>query len=168
MTISSDGLLKLKPERFITRQPLVCHEVSVGQGDIRLSDTDQISAVNPLDLCWSDIDLDAGTLQDAPGSSGSGGSLARKRCCTSLLYGIDKGHIPRWKWPVTWVGVGRFELPASSSRSQVAVPIASAAACLSWEPLSVGVRWRPLQATGVVTHLVTRFRGAFCLATTSS
>ena len=47
MTISSDGLLKLKPERFIARQPLVCHEVSVGQGDIRLSDTDQISAVNP-------------------------------------------------------------------------------------------------------------------------
>ena len=31
--------------------------------------------------------------------------------------------------------------------------------------MSVGVRWRPLQATGVVTHLVTRFRDAFCLAT---
>jgi hypothetical protein len=29
----------------------------------------------------------------------------------------------------------------------------------------VGVRLRPLLATGVVTHLVTRFRGGFCLAT---
>ncbi len=58
-----------------------------------------------------------------------------------------------------------FEPAASSSRCEVAVPTASAAACLTWEPLSVGVRWGPLQATGVVTHLVTRFRGAFCLST---
>ena len=46
--------------------------------------------------------------------------------------------------------------PAPSSRSQVAASAASTAACLGWEPSSVGVRWRPLSAMGVVTQLVTR------------
>jgi len=58
-----------------------------------------------------------------------------------------------------------FEPAASSSRSQVAASAASPAACLSWEPSSVSVRLRPRLATGVVTHLVTRFRGGFCLTT---
>ena len=42
---------------------------------------------------------------------------------------------------------------------------ASTAACLNWEPSSAGVRWCPLLARGVVTHLVTRFRGGFWLTT---
>jgi hypothetical protein len=45
---------------------------------------------------------------------------------------------------------------ASSYRSQVAVPTASAAACLTWTRPSVSVRWRPLLAMAIVTHLVTR------------
>ena len=68
-------------------------------------------------------------------------------------------------WPVT-VGDRPTDMlrdAASSSRSQVAAPTASTVACLTWEPSSVGVRWRPLLAKGVVTHLVTRFRGSFCL-----
>jgi hypothetical protein len=45
---------------------------------------------------------------------------------------------------------------ASSSRSQVLTGTASAAARLTWERPSVGVRWRPLLAMAIVTHLVTR------------
>ena len=45
---------------------------------------------------------------------------------------------------------------ASSSRSQVAVPTARAAASLAWERPSVSVRWRPLLAVAIVTHLVTQ------------
>ena len=45
---------------------------------------------------------------------------------------------------------------ASSSRSQRAMRTARAAACLTWEALSVGVRWRPLLSVVIVTHLVTR------------
>ena len=29
--------------------------------------------------------------------SGSGGSLAPRRCCTLLLYGKEKGHVPDGK-----------------------------------------------------------------------
>ncbi len=54
------------------------------------------------------------------------------------------------------VGVGRFELPASSSRSQLAVRAASAAACLTWERPSFSVRWRPPLLVAIVTHLVTQ------------
>jgi hypothetical protein len=67
--------------------------------------------------------------------------------------------------PAELVGVGRFELPASSSRSQLAVSTASAASCLTWERLSVSVRWRPLLALAIVTHLVTQLRAGFGLAT---
>jgi hypothetical protein len=63
------------------------------------------------------------------------------------------------------VGVAGFEPAASSSRSQVAVAAASAAAYLNWKLSSAGVRWCPLLARGVVTHLVTRFRGGFWLIT---
>ena len=45
---------------------------------------------------------------------------------------------------------------ASSSRSQVALPTASAAACPTWAELSVNVRWRPRLAMAIVTHLGTR------------
>jgi hypothetical protein len=37
----------------------------------------------------------------------------------------------------------------------VAVSTASAASCLTWERSSVSVRWRPLLALAIVTHLVT-------------
>ena len=39
---------------------------------------------------------------------------------------------------------------------QVTVRAARAAACLTWEAPSVGVRWRPLLSVVIVTHLVTR------------
>lgn len=45
---------------------------------------------------------------------------------------------------------------ASSSRTQVTTPTASAGACLTWEALSVDVRWRPRLSVVIVTHLVTR------------
>ena len=45
---------------------------------------------------------------------------------------------------------------ASSSRSQVMVGSARAAACLTWVAPSVYVRWRPLLSVVIVTHLVTR------------
>jgi hypothetical protein len=54
------------------------------------------------------------------------------------------------------VGVAGFEPAASSSRSQVPIRTASAAACLTWEALSVDVRWRPRLSAVIVTHLVTR------------
>jgi hypothetical protein len=47
-------------------------------------------------------------------------------------------------------------LVASSSRSQVAVRTASAAARLTWDQSSVSVRWRPPLAMAIVTHLVTQ------------
>jgi hypothetical protein len=79
-------------------------------------------------------------------SSGSGGSLVRRRCCTLLLYGIDKGHIPLWEWPVTWVGVAGFEPAASSSRSQRAMwPTTT----LTVSDLPRTVRGRPLAFTAV-------------------
>ena len=49
---------------------------------------------------------------------------------------------------------------ASSSRSQLAMQTAGAVAWLTWEATSVGVLWRPLVATAVVTHIVTRLRFA--------
>jgi len=45
---------------------------------------------------------------------------------------------------------------ASSSRSQVLAGTASAAARLAWDRPSVDVRWRPLLAVAIVTHLVTQ------------
>lgn len=36
------------------------------------------------------------------------------------------------------------------------MPTASAAVCLAWERPSVSVRWRPLLAVAIVTHLVTQ------------
>jgi hypothetical protein len=42
-------------------------------------------------------------------------------------------------------------LLASSSRSQVAVRTARAAACLTWEAPSVSVRWRPLLSVVIVS-----------------
>jgi hypothetical protein len=42
----------------------------------------------------------------------------------------------------------------SSSRSQVAVPTASGASCMTWEPSKV--HWRPLLSVVIVTDLVTR------------
>jgi hypothetical protein len=47
-------------------------------------------------------------------------------------------------------------LVASSSRSQVIESVGSASALLTWEPSSIGVRWRPSLATAIVTHMVTR------------
>ena len=47
--------------------------------------------------------------------------------------------------------------------AKVSCPLPGAGVCPTWEPSSVGARWRPLLTTGVVTHLVTRFRGGFCL-----
>ncbi len=67
--------------------------------------------------------------------------------------------------PSDQVGVAGFEPAASSSRSQVAVWTASAASCLTWERSSVSVRWRPPLALAIVTHLVTRLRADFGLAT---
>ena len=58
----------------------------------------------------------------------------------------------------TWVGVAGFEPAASSSRSQVAVLTARAAACLAWETLSADVRWRPWLSVAIVTWLLGRSR----------
>ena len=44
----------------------------------------------------------------------------------------------------------------SSSRSQLAMRTARAAVNLTWQSLSVSVRWRPPLATVMVPHLVTR------------
>ena len=66
--------------------------------------------------------------------------------------------------PSKLVGVAGFEPAASSSRSQVAVPTASGAACLTWERPSVSVRWCPLLAVVIVTHLVTRSLLSGCRA----
>ena len=55
---------------------------------------------------------------------------------------------------VSAVGVSR--LVASSSRSQVAPRVASGAAYLTWERPSASVRWCPLLAMAIVTHLVTQ------------
>jgi hypothetical protein len=49
---------------------------------------------------------------------------------------------------------------ASSSRSQVVVRTASAEARLTWERLSVSVRWHPLLVVAIVTHLDTQHHGA--------
>ena len=57
---------------------------------------------------------------------------------------------------MAWVGMAGFESAASSSRSQVAVLPASAAACLTWEASSTDVRWCPWLWVAIVTHLVTR------------
>lgn len=55
------------------------------------------------------------------------------------------------------VAVSMAAVPlASSSRSQVAAPTASAAGGVTWERSSVGVRWRPRLAVAIVTQLVTR------------
>jgi hypothetical protein len=51
---------------------------------------------------------------------------------------------------------GSWRAMASSSRSQVMRWAPRAAACLTWEPLSVNVRWCPLLAVVIVTHLDTR------------
>ena len=48
---------------------------------------------------------------------------------------------------------------ASSSRSQLAVRTASAAAYLTWERPYVSVRWRPPLSVAIVTHLVTQSLG---------
>ena len=61
------------------------------------------------------------------------------------------------------VGVAGFEPAASSSRSQVPARTASAAACLTWEAPSVGVRWRPSLPVAIVTHLVTQLRSLTCV-----
>ena len=64
----------------------------------------------------------------------------------------------RTRWCQLWVSSTgwRFANPASSSRSQVAMQTARAAARLTWEAPSVGVRWRSLPSVVIVTHLVTR------------
>ena len=56
-------------------------------------------------------------------SSGSAGSLARRRCCTLLLYGIRKGHVPSWEVACELVGVAGFEPAASSSRTKRAAKL---------------------------------------------
>jgi integrase len=61
-------------------------------------------------------------------SSASASSSIRSRCCTLQPYGVEKGHCPDRGVALTWVGVGRFELPASSSRSNSG---ASGLVCLS-------------------------------------
>jgi hypothetical protein len=48
----------------------------------------------------------------------------------------------------------RAEPLASSSRSQVATRTTRAAACLTWEVLSVDVRWRHLLSVVILTPLV--------------
>jgi hypothetical protein len=55
-------------------------------------------------------------------------------------------------------GVAGFEPAASSSRSQVQMPPASAASCLTWDRTSVSVRGRPTLAMAIVTHLGTQHR----------
>jgi hypothetical protein len=64
--------------------------------------------------------------------------------------------------PLTRVGVAGFEPAASSSRSQVRYGLPGAAACLTWEAPSVGIRWRPLLSVVIVTHLVTRSFASRC------
>jgi len=54
-----------------------------------------------------------------------------------------------------------FGSVASSSRSQVAVYAASAAACLTWERPSVTVRWRPPLLVAIVTQVRDRFVASF-------
>ena len=39
---------------------------------------------------------DAKTLKTLKALKRSGGNLARSRCCTLLLYGREKGHVPPW------------------------------------------------------------------------
>ena len=84
--------------------------------------------------------------QDVHALKGSGGSLAPRRCCTLLLHGKGKATSQMGKWPVTWVGVGRFELPASSSRSQRA---RSPTTTLTLADLPRTVRGCPLTSAGV-------------------
>jgi hypothetical protein len=73
-------------------------------------------------------------------------------------------------WPV--VGPARFRhaartrlglLLTASSRSQVAMRTAGAAAYLTCELLSVSVCWCPSLAAGAVTHLVTRLAAFYRL-----
>jgi len=75
-----------------------------------------------------------------------GAGLPQRRCpwLTAPVLSSPP-HVAR-AWP-SW---------ASSSRSQVAMWTTRAAACLTWEAPSVGVRWRPLLSAGIVNHLVTR------------
>jgi hypothetical protein len=65
--------------------------------------------------------------------------------------------------PSELVGVAGFEPAASSSRSQVAIPVSRVAVSLTWERLSVSVRWRPPLAVAIVTQLVTRLRAGSSL-----
>jgi len=76
------------------------------------------------------------------------------------LFGV--GRIPTQYTASELAGVAGFEPAASSSRSQVAVPTASAGPRLTWEPPSIDVRWRPLLAVAMVTHLVTRLLASRC------
>ena len=81
-------------------------------------------------------------------------AVVRPCCCTycrtevtSTRQASSTGLLPN---PLSQLGL------ASSSRSQVAVPTASSATCLTWEPLSASVHWRPLLSVVIVTRLVTR------------
>jgi hypothetical protein len=51
-------------------------------------------------------------------SSGSGDSLARRRCCITGLHAEQNATSRVGEWPVTWVGVAGFEPAASSSRTE--------------------------------------------------
>jgi hypothetical protein len=94
-------------------------------------------------------------------------STARGACLSGVSHApiYIGGHTRDPDMACELVGVAGFEPAASSSRSQVAVSTASAASYLTWERSSVSVRWRPLLALAIVTHLVTRLWAGFGLAT---
>jgi hypothetical protein len=81
-------------------------------------------------------------------------AVVRSCCCTSCCTGLT---LTRQGNSVILLSATPALLAlASSSRSQCAMRTARAAACLAWEPLSAGFRWRPLLSVVIVTHFVTR------------
>jgi hypothetical protein len=70
------------------------------------------------------------------------------------LFGV--GRIPTRYTASELAGVAGFEPAASSSGSQIAVRAVSAAAYLTCERPSAGVRWCLPLSVAIVTHLVTR------------
>lgn len=69
-------------------------------------------------LLHHDGDLQPGLIQDHPGSPAEARSESRSmtRCCTSLLYKIERGHPEDPGWPLNCVGTAGFELTTPCCR----------------------------------------------------
>ena len=97
--------------------------------------------------CWFDCPLLTVTDPWSPGL------MARQ--WPGDLVSSDTGRPTATSLPVAILTLKCQQL-ASSSRSQVAVRTTSAASCLTCEPSSVHVRWRPPLSVAIVTQLVTQ------------